>query len=55
MELQCSKLDAFLTFPGSDAGLYPRAAVAMESVDQGIKLKVLEQFFLKYKHKWPWF
>ena len=41
---------ALLTFSGSDAGLYPRAAVAMETIDQGIKLKLMEMFFLKYGH-----
>ena len=35
---------AFLTFSGSDAGLYHRATVAMETVDQGIKLKLTELF-----------
>ena len=41
----------FFTFLGSDAGLYPRAAVAMETVDQGIKLKLMELFFLEYEYK----
>ena len=38
---------ACLTFSGSNAGLYPRATVALETVDQGIKLKLIELFFLK--------
>ena len=46
---------AFLTFSGSNTDHYPRATVAMETVDQGIKLKLVELFFLKYEHKWPWF
>ena len=46
---------AFLTFSGSNTDHYPRATVAMETVDQGIKLKLVELFFLKYQHKWPWF
>ena len=44
---------ALLTFSGSDAGLYPRAALAMETVDQGIKLKLMELFFLECEYKLP--
>ena len=49
------KKNAFLTFLDSGAGLYPRVAVAMKTVYQGIKSKLMEMFFLKYDHDFLWF
>ena len=50
-DLSCQYFAFFLTFSGSNAGIYARATVATGTVDQGIKLKVMELFFLKDEHK----